>query len=57
MTPSAPAPRCSHGWLDPLAISLSLASAAHHGNPAHILTGAELRHTDLEKLYLETMAA
>ena len=28
-----------------------------HGKLAHILTAAELRHTDLEKLYLETMAA
>jgi hypothetical protein len=56
MTPSAPTPRCSHGWLDTLVIGLSLASAAHHGKPAHILTAAELRHTDLEKLYLETMA-
>ena len=27
-----------------------------HGKLAHILTAAELRHTDLEKLYLETMA-
>jgi len=118
MTPSAPAPRGSHGWLDTHAISLSLACAAHgsltpalvvalpalsttlwierefhlrmlplvlpilsvailmathdlfrakqdatrvgimrHGKLAHILSAAELRHTDLEKLYLETMAA
>jgi ABC-2 type transport system ATP-binding protein len=28
-----------------------------HGKLAHILTAAELRHTDLEKLYLEAMAA
>jgi len=28
-----------------------------HGRLAHILTAAELSHTDLEKLYLETMAA
>lgn len=28
-----------------------------HGRLAHILTAAELAHTDLEKLYLETMAA
>jgi ABC-2 type transport system ATP-binding protein len=28
-----------------------------HGKLAHILTAAELRHTDLEKLYLETMRA
>jgi ABC-2 type transport system ATP-binding protein len=28
-----------------------------HGRPAHILAAAELRHTDLEKLYLETMRA
>jgi len=28
-----------------------------HGKLAHILSAAELRHTDLEKLYLETMAA
>ena len=28
-----------------------------HGKLAHILTAAELSHTDLEKLYLETMAA
>ena len=28
-----------------------------HGRLAHILTAAELRHTDLEKLYLATMAA
>ncbi len=28
-----------------------------HGKLAHILTADELRHTDLEKLYLETMAA
>jgi hypothetical protein len=28
-----------------------------HGKLAHILSAAELAHTDLEKLYLETMAA
>ena len=28
-----------------------------HGKLAHILTATELRHTDLEKLYLEAMAA
>jgi hypothetical protein len=28
-----------------------------HGKLAHILSADELRHTDLEKLYLETMAA
>jgi ABC-2 type transport system ATP-binding protein len=28
-----------------------------HGRLAHTLTAAELSHTDLEKLYLETMAA
>ncbi len=28
-----------------------------HGKLAHILTATELRHTDLQKLYLETMAA
>ena len=28
-----------------------------HGKLAHILTAAELRHTDLEKLYLTTIAA
>jgi len=28
-----------------------------HGKLAHILSAAELSHTDLEKLYLETMAA
>ena len=28
-----------------------------HGQLAHILTAAELSHTDLEKLYLETMRA
>jgi ABC-2 type transport system ATP-binding protein len=28
-----------------------------HGKLAHILTAAELSHTDLERLYLETMAA
>jgi ABC-2 type transport system ATP-binding protein len=28
-----------------------------HGRLAHTLTAAELAHTDLEKLYLETMAA
>jgi ABC-2 type transport system ATP-binding protein len=28
-----------------------------HGKLAHILTAAELSHTDLEKLYLETMRA
>jgi len=28
-----------------------------HGRLQHILTAAELSHTDLEKLYLETMAA
>ena len=29
----------------------------YHWNAAHTLTAAELAHTDLEKLYLETMAA
>jgi len=28
-----------------------------HGRLAHTLTAAELSHTDLEKLYLETMRA
>jgi hypothetical protein len=28
-----------------------------HGRLAHTLNAAELGHTDLEKLYLETMAA